>query len=81
MKKFLSVLLSAVMAAALLGGCGSADQKQASPTVEEPSAESSTTAEAAPAPEKAETASGEKADFSVVLECAGGSAGSLKTDY
>ncbi len=39
MKKFLSVLLSAVMAAALLGGCGSADQKQASPTAEEPSAE------------------------------------------
>ena len=65
MKKFLSVLLSAVMAAALLGGCGSADQKQASPTVEEPSAESSTTAEAAPAPEKAETASGEKKQISL----------------
>ena len=65
MKKCLSVLLSAVMAASLLGGCGSADQKPTSPAAAESTAEGSTTAEAAPAPEKAETAPGEKKQISL----------------
>ena len=65
MKKCLSVLLSAVMAASLLGGCGSADQKQTLPAAAESSAEGSTTAEAAPAPEKAATAPGEKKQISL----------------
>lgn len=53
------------MAASLLGGCGSADQKQTLPAATESSAEGSTTAEAAPAPEKAATAPGEKKQISL----------------